>query len=341
MGYGKNGAPQLAACVRPLPEVQLRPRAVRRSGATIEDQAEAQIQPCLRRRDLGRRGRRQRRADRARRKRRFDLPPRSRRGTGRRPSAPAASSSDCAPVTAGMSAAFGELAATGCDGRDATPSQRRQRLRRGRASPAGAPRPAAARAHRLGASWRRCSSSSWCSCSCRSSLRLLLEHPGRRADHRLRRSSASTTSSSCRAGRRRDADPEHAAASLRSRSRRPSSSRSGSRCCSPGSSAARPLYRFLIYFPALVPGRRRRPHLDLPHQRRLRAVQHAPAAGRRRARDLAGPRARRLPVLAALDVWRSIGFWAIFFLAALMACHRSSTTRPSSTARARGSASGA
>ena len=68
----RTAAPQLADCVRPLPEVQRRPRAVRRNGATIEDQAEAQIQDCYGGKLSAEEAVSQYREDRARRKRRFD-----------------------------------------------------------------------------------------------------------------------------------------------------------------------------------------------------------------------------------------------------------------------------
>jgi ABC-type sugar transport system permease subunit len=77
------------------------------------------------------------------------------------------------------------------------------------------------------------------------------------------------------------------------------------------------VYRFLIYFPALVPGVVAGliwiflTSVDFGlFNTLLRAVGLEPVVW-------LGPKSA-LSVLAALDVWRSVGFWAIFFLAAII-----------------------
>ena len=76
-------------------------------------------------------------------------------------------------------------------------------------------------------------------------------------------------------------------------------------------------YRFLVYFPALVPGVVAGliwiflTSVDFGlFNTVLRAVGVKPVTW------LGAPTA--LPVLAALDTWRSLGYWAIFFLAAII-----------------------
>ena len=77
------------------------------------------------------------------------------------------------------------------------------------------------------------------------------------------------------------------------------------------------VYRFLVYFPALVPGVVAGliwiflTNVDFGlFNTLLRLVGFDPVVW-------LGPKSA-LQVLAALDVWRSVGFWAIFFLAAII-----------------------
>jgi ABC-type sugar transport system permease subunit len=77
------------------------------------------------------------------------------------------------------------------------------------------------------------------------------------------------------------------------------------------------VYRFLVYFPALVPGVIAGliwiflTSVDFGlFNTILRGLGQEPVVW-------LGPKSA-LPVLAALDVWRSVGFWAIFFLAAII-----------------------
>jgi ABC-type sugar transport system permease subunit len=77
------------------------------------------------------------------------------------------------------------------------------------------------------------------------------------------------------------------------------------------------VYRFLIYFPALVPGVVAGliwiflTNVDFGlFNTLLRLAGFSPVVW-------LGPKSA-LQVLAALDVWRSVGFWAIFFLAAII-----------------------
>lgn len=81
------------------------------------------------------------------------------------------------------------------------------------------------------------------------------------------------------------------------------------------------IYRFLVYFPALVPGVVAGliwiflTSVDFGlFNTILRSVGLEPVVW-------LGPKSA-LQVLAALDVWRSIGFWAIFFLAAIIGLPR-------------------
>jgi multiple sugar transport system permease protein len=81
------------------------------------------------------------------------------------------------------------------------------------------------------------------------------------------------------------------------------------------------VYRFLVYFPALVPGVVAGliwvflTSVDFGlFNTLLRSVGLEPVTW-------LGP-ATALRVLAALDVWRSVGFWAIFFLAAIIGLPR-------------------
>ena len=75
-----------------------------------------------------------------------------------------------------------------------------------------------------------------------------------------------------------------------------------------------PLPRLL---PGARAGRRRGADLGLPDQCRLRPVRHVlRLAGLQPVTWLGTGTA--LPVLAAVDVWRSVGYWAIFFLAAII-----------------------
>ena len=81
------------------------------------------------------------------------------------------------------------------------------------------------------------------------------------------------------------------------------------------------VYRFLVYFPALVPGVVAGliwiflTNVDFGlFNTLLRSVGFDPVIW-------LGPKSA-LPVLAALDVWRSVGFWAIFFLAAIIGLPR-------------------
>jgi ABC-type sugar transport system permease subunit len=81
------------------------------------------------------------------------------------------------------------------------------------------------------------------------------------------------------------------------------------------------VYRFLVYFPALVPGVVAGliwiflTSVDFGlFNTVLRSVGLAPVVW-------LGPKSA-LQVLAALDVWRSVGFWAIFFLAAIIGLPR-------------------
>jgi ABC-type sugar transport system permease subunit len=81
------------------------------------------------------------------------------------------------------------------------------------------------------------------------------------------------------------------------------------------------VYRFLVYFPALVPGVVAGliwiflTSVDFGlFNTILRAVGFEPVVW-------LGPKSA-LQVLAALDVWRSVGFWAIFFLAAIIGLPR-------------------
>lgn len=81
------------------------------------------------------------------------------------------------------------------------------------------------------------------------------------------------------------------------------------------------VYRFLVYFPALVPGVVAGliwiflTNVDFGlFNTLLRSIGLDPVIW-------LGPRSA-LPVLAALDVWRSFGFWAIFFLAAIIGLPR-------------------
>jgi len=81
------------------------------------------------------------------------------------------------------------------------------------------------------------------------------------------------------------------------------------------------VYRFLVYFPALVPGVVAGliwiflTSVDFGlFNTALRSVGVDPVVW-------LGPKSA-LQVLAALDVWRSVGFWAIFFLAAIIGLPR-------------------
>jgi ABC-type sugar transport system permease subunit len=81
------------------------------------------------------------------------------------------------------------------------------------------------------------------------------------------------------------------------------------------------VYRFLVYFPALVPGVVAGliwiflTNVDFGlFNALLRSIGLDPVIW-------LGPKSA-LPVLAALDVWRSVGFWAIFFLAAIIGLPR-------------------
>jgi multiple sugar transport system permease protein len=81
------------------------------------------------------------------------------------------------------------------------------------------------------------------------------------------------------------------------------------------------VYRFLVYFPALVPGVVAGliwiflTSVDFGlFNTVLRSLGLEPVVW-------LGPKSA-LPVLAALDVWRSFGFWAIFFLAAIIGLPR-------------------
>src|SRR5215213_10255604 len=81
------------------------------------------------------------------------------------------------------------------------------------------------------------------------------------------------------------------------------------------------VYRFLVYFPAIVPGVVAGliwiflTNVDFGlFNTLLRSVGIAPVTW-------LGPKSA-LQVLAALDVWRNVGFWAIFFLAAIIGLPR-------------------
>jgi ABC-type sugar transport system permease subunit len=81
------------------------------------------------------------------------------------------------------------------------------------------------------------------------------------------------------------------------------------------------VYRFLVYFPAIVPGVVAGliwiflTNVDFGlFNTLLKSVGFAPVTW-------LGPKSA-LQVLAALDVWRNVGFWAIFFLAAIIGLPR-------------------